>query len=136
MRAKPPTYLLWLAIPLLNTLNQACIKLLAGSLAATPFGLSWLQEVLHQPWAFGILACEVTSFVLWMRILSTTSISKASPISALGYISILVMSWTYFHEDIKALQLVGSSLVLLGVWLISSATSPTLTQPTTPHEAL
>jgi drug/metabolite transporter (DMT)-like permease len=114
--------MLWFGIPILTTLNQACIKMLAERMKDTPFGMHWLAEAMQTPWALCILLFEVLSFVLWMAILAHTSISKAAPITAISYFSILLMSWTLFKEPIMPLQIVGSALILTGVWLISTAT--------------
>lgn len=120
-------YSLWVAIPVLTTLNQACIKLLAERTKAVPFGWSWLVHALQVPWMAGILLCEVMSFALWLTILADTGISKAAPITAIAYLLILLMSWTAFHETIMPLQVAGSILILIGVWLIGVASTQSTT---------
>ena len=47
--------------------------------------------------------------------------SRAFPLSAVSYILILTVSWLVFEESISLLQLIGSGLILAGVWLISTA---------------
>lgn len=116
---------LWIIIPVLTTLNQAFLKLLAARMQDKPFGWEWLAQAIQSPWMAGILVCEVMSFVLWLTILADTGISKATPITALAYISILGMSWTVFKEPVMPLQIIGSALILTGVWLISTASSNT-----------
>ncbi len=68
-----------------------------------------------------MLLSEVLSFVLWMNVLSVVPLSKAFPITAVAYISIPLMSWTLFKEPVMPLQIIGSALILGGVWLIGSA---------------
>ena len=89
----------------------------------TSFGFAWLLEVIKTPWAIGILICEVLSFALWLTILSDTDISKATPVTAISYFAILLMSWVLFNEPVQLLQIIGSALILSGVWLIGSAAS-------------
>lgn len=115
------SYSLWLAIPVLTTLNQTCMKLLAVHMQDTAFGWQWAWRALQTPWMLGILLCEIVGFALWLTILSDTSISKAMPITSISYCAILLMSWTVFEEPIVPLQLVGSYLILAGAWLIGTA---------------
>lgn len=115
-----PRYYLWLAIPALTTVSQSCIKLLALSMQDQPFGLAWLMQALHTPYTAGIILCESISFFLWLRILSHTNISKAFPITSLSYCLVLVVSWTYFREPVLTLDIIGSALILCGVWMISA----------------
>ena len=110
---------LWLAIPLLQTLNQACIKALALFMKQDSLGWGWLGSALQTPYALVILVCEVLTFVLWMTALSDTALSKATPITAITYCLILALSWTWFGEPVAPLQVVGSLLILGGVWLIA-----------------
>jgi len=120
MIAKPRFYILWIAIPLLTTLNQACMKLLAGQVKTLSFGKDWLNAAIHTPYAYGILFCEATSFVLWLQVLAHSSISKSAPINAIAYIFILLMSWGMFHEQLPLIDLLGSVLILSGIYLIST----------------
>ena len=123
-------YMLWGAIPVLSAIYQACIKLLALHMHNMPFGWMWLVYAAHSPWAIGIILSESISFALWLTILSNTSISKAAPITAIAYFMILLMSWTVFKEPFMPLQIIGSVLILVGVWLIGTA-SATSRQPLT-----
>ena len=114
-------YHLWLVIPALTTMNQSFIKMLALQMKDMPFGWDWLLQATQTWWIAGILLCEILSFVLWISILASTSISKATPITAIAYIMILAVSWTIFKEPVKPMQVVGSMLILAGVWLIGTA---------------
>lgn len=122
-RAKSSCFL-WVVIPLLTTINQACIKFLAERMHDVNFGPEWLVQALQSPWTAAILVCEIASFVLWLTILADTSISKATPITAIAYLLILGISWGLFHEPVLPLQIVGSVFILGGVWLIGTASSP------------
>lgn len=112
---------LWLAIPLLQTLNQACIKLLALHMDEHSFDWAWLKLALQTPYAWLILVCETVTFVLWMTVLADTAISKATPITSITYVMILTVSWTWFKEPLLPLQIIGSLLIIGGGWLIATA---------------
>lgn len=112
---------LWLGIPLLNTLFQIFIKLAAEH--AQGFGSinEWLARVMTAPWMLAAIATEIMCFILWMQVLSELDLSKAFPLSAISYVLVLASSWLLFGEEISALRLLGSALILGGVWLIGTA---------------
>jgi drug/metabolite transporter (DMT)-like permease len=113
------SHLFWLGIPALNTLSQLFIKLAAGHVTGT--GLAWLQNAVTSPWMIATVAVEAACFLIWMRVLAGLDLSRAFPLSATGYILVLMASWLVFEESISLLQLIGSALILAGVWLIVTA---------------
>jgi len=78
-------------------------------------------QATHSPWAVVVLLSELLSFVLWLHVLTNVPLSKAFPITAVAYIAIELMSWTLFKEPVMPLQIIGSALILAGVWFISIA---------------
>lgn len=111
----------WVSIPLLTTLNQTCIKLLAGVTGELPLGREWFIAAVNSPFILAMLACEVTSFAIWMKILAKTDVSRAVPMTAVAYIMIVLVSWFGFKEQILLLQIIGGSAIMAGVWLIGTA---------------
>lgn len=109
----------WATVAILTTGNQVCMKYLAVEMQGEAFSIHWLEKALRSPWIAGIAFCEIISFILWMRILSTTEISRAVPLTAMAYVLILAMSKFVFHETIVPLQMLGIGLILGGVWLVS-----------------
>ena len=114
-------YSLWIGLPVLSALFQASTKMLAAEMRHTPFSWSWLVQATHSPWAVVVLVSELLSFVLWLNVLTNVPLSKAFPITAVAYIAIELMSWTLFKEPVMPLQIIGSALILAGVWFVSSA---------------
>jgi drug/metabolite transporter (DMT)-like permease len=114
-------YSLWIGLPVLSALFQASTKMLAAEMRHTPFSWSWLVQAMHSPWALVVLVSEVLSFVLWLNVLTNVPLSKAFPITAVAYIAIELMSWMLFKEPLMPLQIIGSTLILAGVWFVSSA---------------
>ena len=117
-------HLFWLAIPLLNTLSQLFIKVAAEHVTGS--GAAWLHSAVTSPWMLATVAAEAACFLIWMRVLAELDLSRAFPLSAIGYVLILAASWLIFEESISLLQLVGSGLILAGVWLISTAAGEAL----------
>ena len=116
-------YSLWIGLPVLSALFQASTKMLAAEMRHTPFSWSWLVQATHSPWAVVVVLSELLSFVLWLNVLTNVPLSKAFPITAVAYIAIQLMSWTLFKEPVMPLQIIGSALILAGVWLISIASN-------------
>ena len=114
-------YSLWVGLPVLSALFQASTKMLAAEMRHTPFSWSWLVQATHSPWAVAVLLSELLSFVLWLNVLTNVPLSKAFPITAVAYIAIELMSWTLFKEPVMPLQIIGSALILAGVWFVSIA---------------
>lgn len=105
-------------LPVLGLGFQVAAKETAQTLKHTPFGLAWLLQLFHQPWAAALLVLEIASFAAWMTVLARMRLSATFPLTALGYVLIVGVSWTVFHEPANALQVVGGAIILAGVWLI------------------
>jgi uncharacterized membrane protein len=120
--------LLWLAMTFLNTFYQICIKFAATEMGRMGFGMGWIIHAASVPWMWASLLSELTSFMVWMEILSRQNISKAAPFSAICYLLILPVSWSIFKEQIMPLQVMGTLLILAGIYLIStvSDTNPSM----------
>jgi len=111
--------LLWLGMPVLSTLSQLLIKLTSERLTGS--GWIWLGNTLTSRWMIAVLGVEIALFFIWMRVLTELDLSKAYPLSAISYILVLATGWLVFGESISRLQLVGSGLILAGVWVVSTA---------------
>ncbi|TCL71789.1 cyclopropane-fatty-acyl-phospholipid synthase [Rhizobium sp. BK251] len=111
----------WIAIPVLNTLYQVFLKYGAVRLESTPTGFGWLDAALASPWILAAILTEILGFFIWMNILSELDLSKAFPLTGAGYVLIVASGWLAFGEPVAALQIIGSGLILSGVWLIAGA---------------
>jgi drug/metabolite transporter (DMT)-like permease len=100
------------------------IMVVMACCAFAQFGLEQRWSRLEQPWqvlalgaANGVVATVVPAFLLaaGMKRLGT---SRASLIGMVGPVSTLLLAYWFLGEPITAIQLVGSGLVLLGVWMV------------------
>jgi multidrug transporter EmrE-like cation transporter len=105
-------------LPVLGLAYQVAAKETALALDHTHFGLDWFADLFHQPWAAVLIAFEIASFAAWMTVLARMRLSAAFPLTALGYVLIIGVSWAVFHEPASAPQVVGGAVILAGVWLI------------------
>ncbi|MFD1747338.1 EamA family transporter [Rhizobium helianthi] len=116
--------MLWLYVPILNALQQIFLKQSASTFV-DDFGMNWLTALLSSPWFLLAIAAEIACFVLWIRILAEVDLTKAFPISAISYVFVLASAWFLYDEPASLLQLVGSALIMTGVWWISTASTST-----------
>jgi multidrug transporter EmrE-like cation transporter len=57
--------------------------------------------------------------LFWLTALSRVDLSYAYPFASLSYVVMLAASWKLFGEDISALRVLGSLVIMAGVFLIS-----------------
>lgn len=80
-------------------------------------------RVLSQPGVLGGLALFGLSAVLWMVVLSRTSLSFAYPFAASTYVIILLFDRFLLDEPVSALRWGGVLLIIVGLVLISRTSS-------------
>ena len=56
---------------------------------------------------------------LWLIVLTRAELSWAYPLLSLGYVLVVLLSRVLFHEAVTASRLVGTLVVIIGVWLIT-----------------
>jgi multidrug transporter EmrE-like cation transporter len=105
-------------LPLLGLGYQVAAKETARALAQTSFGVDWFADLFRQPWAGVLIAFELASFAAWMTVLARMRLAAAFPLTAIGYVLIIAVSWAVFHEPASAPQAVGGAVILAGVWLL------------------
>lgn len=67
----------------------------------------------------GGLAAYVSSMGVWLFVLSKVDVSKAYPFVGIGFIGTMFFAYWFLDEPLTATKLLGTALVLLGVFLIS-----------------
>ncbi|WP_184328035.1 EamA family transporter [Rhizobium sp. BK529] len=117
--------LTWLAVPILNTLFQIFTKFGATQLGNAEGTTTWIKDALTSHWILAAVVVEIACFFIWMTVLAELDLSKAFPLSGVSYVLIIATGWLAFGEPVIGLQIVGSGLILAGVWLIAGATDKT-----------
>ncbi len=59
------------------------------------------------------------SAALWLIILTRAELSWAYPLLSMGYVLVVLLSRVLFHEAVTPTRLVGTLVIVAGVWLIS-----------------
>lgn len=113
---------------LISVLGSAVGQLLLkkGMNAMGPVTLS-LNQILPVIWqmatnlnVFFGLVIYLIGTVFWLAALSRVDLSFAYPFASFQYIIMLVASWMMFDEKITVSRLIGTAIIGVGVFLISS----------------
>jgi drug/metabolite transporter (DMT)-like permease len=67
----------------------------------------------------GSMACMAVSFFAFMKLLASTDLSFAVPVSAVTYVLETVLAKYFLKEHVNWLRWTGASLVVCGVALVS-----------------
>ncbi|WP_244598759.1 transporter [Rhizobium tubonense] len=111
----------WFAVPVLNTLFQVFIKRGAEQLDPSVTLRVWLPQALASYWILAAIVVEIVCFAIWMTVLAELDLGKAFPLSGISYLLVIATGWFVFCEPVVGLQVIGSGLILFGVWLIAGA---------------
>ena len=113
----------WLTIPILNTLQQLFLKLGADA-ASSATSSGWFSSLLVSPWFAAAVVAEIVCFIVWMIVLSELDLSLAFPLSATSYVFVMLVAWIIFGERLEPKNVVGSLVILCGIWCLMTATRP------------
>jgi drug/metabolite transporter (DMT)-like permease len=117
----PPAALLFriaLAV-VLDTAVHIVWKLAVSQMPSPSSFPAFVEAASRQPLFLVVAALFVCQLVNWLRVLESSDLSYAQPITALSLISVLVLSALYLGESVDAAKLLGIGLVITGVWFIS-----------------
>jgi drug/metabolite transporter (DMT)-like permease len=111
----------FLCLMLFDTLAQVSFKLAGQS--ASPFvaELAWLGRLAANPWIYGALGGYLGAFYTWMTLLKHAPIGSGFAATHLQIISVLLVSVWLFGEQITAIKLAGSVLILIGIAILGLA---------------
>lgn len=120
----PTTAIVLLIAVVLNTLGNVLIKYgmnRAGALDLSQPALVF-TSIFFNPGVIAGIIFYVLALAGYSFTLSRLDLSVAYPImSSLCFIAVLFISAFFLQEKIQPLQLVGCSVILLGVWLTAAA---------------
>lgn len=103
----------------LDTLVHVVWKLAVDGIPADASTMATVEGTLRSPFFYVAMLAFAAQFYNWMRVLGSTDLSFAQPITALSYVSVLAVSGAFLHEDITFNKLAGAALILVGVAFIS-----------------
>lgn len=94
--------------------------LLKSGLALKELGPNFanLISVIFSPKIFAGFLLYGISSIIWLFVLKRFPLSVAYPALSLSYIAIILLSWRYFEEPLTLYKLLGSVLIVLGVYVL------------------
>ncbi|CAM5762541.1 EamA family transporter [Bosea minatitlanensis] len=112
--------LVWLAFIALDTGTQIAFKWGADGLGDMDFGLDMLARSVTLPGVWFAIIGYLGTFVVWMAILRDMPLSRAFPMTGLVYVTVPLLAWATFGEQIDLLRAGGIALIIVGVILLGS----------------
>ena len=110
---------------MLNVAAQLMIKAGTNSIGYFEFSRSNILPIgvrlATEPHIIGAIACYALSVVIWILALSRAQVSIVYPLLSMGYVVNMVAAWWLFNESINPAKVVGISVIILGVIIISRA---------------
>ena len=95
------------------------MNLVADSSGALKLSASSLKDVVTTPAVWGGLFLFGLSAIVWLAVLSRTSLSFAYPFASLSYVLILLADKFVLNETIPALRWAGVFCIMVGIVLIA-----------------
>ena len=83
--------------------------------ASAPDRISYLVNLVLNPWVLSALAGGFLAALSWMAALTKFELSHAYPFMALSFAFVLVLSAAFFSEPITAAKVAGVMLIGAGV---------------------
>jgi len=76
-------------------------------------------SMLLNPYIVISLILTLLSGLSWMIAMTKFDISYAYPFTFLGFVSVMVLSYFLFHEELNIYKVLGSSVIIIGLYIIS-----------------
>lgn len=76
-------------------------------------------SMLLNPYIVLSIMLTLLSGLSWMIAMTKFDISYAYPYTALGFVLILLFSYIFFHETISLHKIIGVSLIMFGIFVVS-----------------
>jgi undecaprenyl phosphate-alpha-L-ara4N flippase subunit ArnE len=108
------------SFPVAIAAGQLLFKRAAGQ-AAGATGVNWFLEVARLPTLWLALFLYGAATLLWVRVLTTTPLSRAYPFMALAFVLVPAASYVFFQETINTRHAVGTALIVAGVLVVARA---------------
>jgi drug/metabolite transporter (DMT)-like permease len=77
-----------------------------------------IVKAVFSPYILSGFIAYASSTVLWLYILSKMPLSRAYPIQALAYPTVLILSSVLFNESISVTRWVGVCIIILGIVIV------------------
>lgn len=117
MNRDPGLLVAWPTLLLFDTASQLAFKLGSRALDGKA-GAAWGAALLTSPWIIAGVLGYLGSFAAWMLILRRAPLSQAFPMTAIGYIAVVLASHLLLGEIVDAWRWVGIGCIATGFGLM------------------
>lgn len=108
-----------------NTVAQLALKAGMNQIGQFTFHYTNLVPIAWQvmtcPWIVLGVATYVGSMLVWLMVLSRSTVGIAYPMSSLGYITSAVAAYYFLGEDLSMVRLLGIFVILTGVYIVAKS---------------
>jgi multidrug transporter EmrE-like cation transporter len=108
----------WSVFLTLDTSTQLAFKAASQAVEGQSFGFGFLRVALSTPALWITILCYIATFVAWMAVLTRMDLNRAFPLTALTYVTVPLLAFILFGEQLPALRIVGIGVIIAGVVLI------------------
>jgi multidrug transporter EmrE-like cation transporter len=108
----------WSVFIALDTATQLAFKTASQAVEGLSFGSDFLQVALSTPALWITILCYVATFIAWMAVLTRMDLNRAFPLTALTYVTVPMLAFIFFGEQLPMLRVVGIGVIIVGVILI------------------
>jgi len=78
----------------------------------------WWKRLAHVPWIWAGIGCFVLEFFLWLAVLSLLPLSRGVLLGSASTIVLLIAGRLFFSERLDSMQVLGASLIAIGVAVV------------------
>ena len=135
MMGRAGTWIAWLLLLGFETLCQISLKKAGLDVGVFDFSRAAFAHALAEPWLWSAIGCYIGSFLSWITILRKSSLSAAFATSAIVFVAVMAACWAVFGEHVGVMQIVGSSVILVGILMLGAdqAAQGTTSAPSIAH---
>ncbi|MCW5748220.1 MAG: EamA family transporter [Alphaproteobacteria bacterium] len=119
IRAGVAPWIGWLLLIAFETGSQVFLKIGSGDLGGAEGLRQWLVAAVLSPAVVLGILCYALSFLSWMALLRDRDVSRAFPMTAIVYVTVLGVSAAALGEDVDLVRWLGVAVICGGVVLLA-----------------
>jgi len=81
--------------------------------------LNAIKDLMVSPYIWAGLLFYILATFFWFKVLSMLPLSMVYPMQSMAYVIGIFMAWLLLHESITLSRIIGSAVILIGVYIVS-----------------
>lgn len=103
-----------------DTFSQTSFKLAAEHTLPPSFDIPWIWRLLTEKWIYFAVFSYLGAFVTYMTLLEHAPVGPAFAATHLEIVTVLLVSVAFMGEKLSWIQIVGSVLIMAGIFLLGT----------------